>query len=144
MSIQEARNMRNLLALLGLVLVIFGGMGWYLDWYKAKSTPAADGHRSINVDVNTPKITKDLNKAKEKVRDFLTKDDDDKNPPAPGVIPVPGVPTSTTPGTTPTGGNPFGTAPTTYFTPDGVTFTLPPVTLPLPPSEKFPKLPSPN
>ena len=64
--------MKNILALLAFALLVFAGVGWYLGWYKIQSTPTADGHRQISIDLNTPKITDDLNTGKEKLRDLLT------------------------------------------------------------------------
>ena len=58
--------MRNLLALGGAALLIFLGLGWYLDWYRLKVTPGEPGHRNISFDVNTNEITEDLSKAKER------------------------------------------------------------------------------
>jgi hypothetical protein len=49
--------MKNILALVGLAVVLVAGAGWYFQWFSIKSEPAADGHRSFNVDVNTQKIT---------------------------------------------------------------------------------------
>src|SRR4051794_4745740 len=66
--------MKNLLALVGLALIGFAGVGWYLDWYKFKTEATVDGHRKIDVDVNTPKISQDLKKGKEKVRDIIDKE----------------------------------------------------------------------
>lgn len=64
--------MKNILALLAFGLLVFAGVGWYLGWYKIQSTPTADGHRQISIDLNTPKIKEDLNTGKEKLRDLLT------------------------------------------------------------------------
>lgn len=54
--------MRNILALLAAGAIAVAGLGWYLGWYQFKSTPSADGHRQINIDVNTTKIVEDVNK----------------------------------------------------------------------------------
>ena len=35
--------MKNLLAFLGGAIVTFAGVGWYLDWYKIKSSPGLRG-----------------------------------------------------------------------------------------------------
>jgi hypothetical protein len=88
--------MRNLLALLAFAVLVFAGAGWYLGWYKIGSTPSADGHRNINVDLNTPKIKDDLNKGKEKLRDILTKNDGSSNyqTVTPGDLPPTTLPTS--------------------------------------------------
>jgi hypothetical protein len=71
--------MRNLLALLGFALVTFLAVGWYLDWYhvtpKAGATP---GHRSVEIDINSKKISQDVNRGveagQEKVHELLDKD----------------------------------------------------------------------
>lgn len=76
--------MRNLLALLAAGLLVFIGLGWYLGWYRVQTSPSADGHRQINVDVNTKKIAEDVgkgvNRSKEAVRDFLDRDDNGGSP----------------------------------------------------------------
>jgi hypothetical protein len=54
--------MRNMLALLAVGAIAVAGLGWYMGWYQFKSTPSADGHRQINIDVNTKKIVEDVNK----------------------------------------------------------------------------------
>lgn len=65
--------MKNLLALVGLVVVVVAGAGWYLGWYKIGTEPTTAGHRKINVDVNTNKITEDLKKGREAVGDLIEK-----------------------------------------------------------------------
>jgi len=65
--------MRNLLAFLGAALLTFAIVGWYLDWYKVKSTPANNGHNQLNIDVNRSKIIDDVQKGEEKVHDLLEK-----------------------------------------------------------------------
>lgn len=51
--------MRNLLALIGLLVVGFGGLGWYLGWYKVNVTKAPDGNLRIEADVDTKKVGSD-------------------------------------------------------------------------------------
>jgi hypothetical protein len=63
--------MRNLLAFLGAALVVFLGLGWYLDWHRIQSTPKGGGHRSINIDVNTKKIGDDVNQGISKGKEIL-------------------------------------------------------------------------
>jgi hypothetical protein len=64
--------MKNILALIGLAVVLTVGLGWYQGWYKIGTTPGADGHRQINVDVNTKKITEDEKKLQQKVTDVIS------------------------------------------------------------------------
>jgi hypothetical protein len=51
--------MRNLLALIGAVVVLFAGLGWYLGWYTFALEPGANGKQRIQLDVDTPKIAAD-------------------------------------------------------------------------------------
>ena len=67
--------MRNLLALAALVVIGFLGLGWYLGWYKVQSAPTADGHRQIQIDLNTDKIKNDVSKGENKLHDLLTEKD---------------------------------------------------------------------
>jgi hypothetical protein len=64
--------MRNLLALLGLALVVVGGLGWYLGWYKVKSEPTTSpGHHNVSIDIDTTKIGNDLHKGEDKLHKML-------------------------------------------------------------------------
>ena len=100
--------MKNLLALIGLVVVGVGGLGWYLGWYQIGTEPASNGHRHIEVDVNTKKIAEDLKKGQKKVGEILHTDD--------------GKGTTVTPDKT-TENPPVGL----QFTNDGATIILPPL-----------------
>jgi hypothetical protein len=59
--------MKNTLALIGLVVVLAIGLGWYFGWYQFSTSPGEDGHRKINVDVNTKKIIEDEQNLQKKV-----------------------------------------------------------------------------
>jgi hypothetical protein len=63
--------MRNLLALAGLVVVGFAGLGWYLGWYKIQSSPSSDGHTHIQIDLNTNKIKSDVVKGENAVHEVI-------------------------------------------------------------------------
>src|SRR4051794_1872764 len=84
--------MRNLLALLAACVILFIGLGWYLGWYHVQSAPAPDGHRQVNIDLDTKKIAKDVRtgvqKGTQEVQKVLAKDD--KKAPAPPAPPVEG------------------------------------------------------
>src|SRR5262245_21061125 len=54
--------MRNILALVGLAVVTFVAVGWYLDWYKVSTVPGASGHREVTIATKGPKINGDLGK----------------------------------------------------------------------------------
>jgi hypothetical protein len=51
--------MRNLLALIGLVVVVGGGAGWYLGWYKFSFSKGTEGNLQIKTDVDTKKVEDD-------------------------------------------------------------------------------------
>ncbi len=51
--------MRNLLALVGLVVVGFGAVGWYCGWYKLNVGKDTDGTLQIKTEVDTKRVTED-------------------------------------------------------------------------------------
>src|SRR6476659_6342515 len=53
------RSMRNLLALIGLVVVGFAAIGWYCGWYQLTVLKGTDGKPEIRTTVNTDKVTED-------------------------------------------------------------------------------------
>ena len=59
---QSMFGIKNLLALVGLVVVGFAGAGWYLGWYKVTEQVDSTGHVKANVDVNVKKIKDDAAK----------------------------------------------------------------------------------
>lgn len=63
--------MRNLLALIGLVVVVFLGLGWYLGWYQLHWSTNSDGKTDVNLSLNNGKIVGDLKTAKDKASQFL-------------------------------------------------------------------------
>jgi hypothetical protein len=63
--------MRNILALVGLAVVLVVGLGWYLGWYHVKTEPAGPGHTHVTVDVDRDKIIKDEKAAVKKVEEIL-------------------------------------------------------------------------
>jgi hypothetical protein len=72
--LQEAVNMRNLLALVGLVVVGFAGAGWYLGWYKLGVDSRDPNHPTINVEVERDKIKQDLQKGAKSVSNAVQKE----------------------------------------------------------------------
>jgi hypothetical protein len=67
------KTMRNLLALLGLLALVFAGVGWWQGWYAVRSQPAADGQRHLNIEVNTSKVGDDTARWGSKVVDLVEK-----------------------------------------------------------------------
>lgn len=63
--------MRNLLALIGALVVGFGGLGWYFGWYKVNVTKAPDGNLRIEADVNTKKVGNDFGEGLKKGGEVL-------------------------------------------------------------------------
>ena len=66
--------MRNILALIGALVVGFAALGWYLEWYKIGTKPGSDGHREINVDLDTKKIIEDEQNLQKKVTGAVSGD----------------------------------------------------------------------
>lgn len=65
--------MRNLLALLALLILVFAGVGWYRDWYKVQSN-GSDVHITINKD----KVKQDVRTGEDKVHQVIEKGTDGK------------------------------------------------------------------
>jgi hypothetical protein len=67
--------MRNLLAFFAAALIVFAGLGYYLDWYKIDRVPTATGHQQLNIDIDGKKISADVRRGTErgaeKVEKFL-------------------------------------------------------------------------
>lgn len=84
--------MRNLLALVGAVVVGFAVVGWYLGWYQLGVTKATDGNLQVEANVNTKKLTDDsgafFKKAGEAVGSQLEKASQNGQP-TPGTTPAP-------------------------------------------------------
>ena len=51
--------MKNLLALIGLVVVGVAAIGWYCGWYKLTISKGSEGQPEIKTTVNTEKVTED-------------------------------------------------------------------------------------
>ena len=114
--------MRNLLALVGLVVVGFAGAGWYFGWYKPSVDMKDPNHPQFNVEIESNKIRQDLQKGvksvggavQQEVKGVLT-----SQPVVPSELPVLPPP------------------PPPQFDPGQ---TVPPVTIPLPPPPSLPPL----
>jgi hypothetical protein len=63
--------MRNLLALLAALLLLIGGAGWYLGWFKFHTEAAESGHGKVSIDINTQKMGQDLKKGEEKLQEII-------------------------------------------------------------------------
>lgn len=63
--------MRNMLALLGLLVVVFVGAGWYLGWYRVESQPSGDGTQQLQVNIDSKKIGRDVSQGLKKGGELL-------------------------------------------------------------------------
>lgn len=72
--------MRNLLALIGLAVVLFFGLGWYFNWYSFAVQPGVDGQRRIELNVNTNKIVSDTKSGVETVGEVIKNRSSDETP----------------------------------------------------------------
>jgi cytoskeletal protein RodZ len=63
---------RNLLALVGLAVVLFLGVGWYANWYTARVQTGTDGKLNVSVDVDQKKVGQDVGSATEKLGKFVS------------------------------------------------------------------------
>jgi hypothetical protein len=52
--------MRNLLALVGALVIGFVGVGWYMGWYKLSVSKRPDGNIRIETDVDGKKVIQDV------------------------------------------------------------------------------------
>jgi hypothetical protein len=89
---------RNLLALIGLLVVGVGGLGWYMGWYKLSFTRTTDGNIEIKTDVDTKKVNTDVTEGLKNISSAVENKANqaakDGNPPAgtPGATPGPVAP----------------------------------------------------
>lgn len=90
-------NVRNLLALIGLLVVGGAVLGWYMGWYTLSFNKSDDGTLQIKTDVDTKKVTDDTSNA---FKNIATVVNNQAEKGADGKTP------NTTPGTTPGPVNP--------------------------------------
>jgi hypothetical protein len=57
--------MKNLLAFLAAAVLMFAGVGWYLDWFHILSGPTDTDHYSVKLDFDAKKIKDDVRKGEE-------------------------------------------------------------------------------
>ena len=118
--------MRNLFALIGLLVVVVGGAGWYLGWYKVNVSKNPDGNLQIQTDVDTKKLAGDSSAFFQKVGQMVNEKTQQMGQNGTS-------PTSTNPVSTPQQGS--GVPATPSMTPGNTNQTSIPV-LPLPPNYK--------
>ena len=82
--------MKNLLALIGLAVVIVGGLGWYLGWYQLGTQQGVNGHRIITVDVDTKKAIENGKNGVQKVSSIISNETKGTSPVLPDAKQVEG------------------------------------------------------
>jgi hypothetical protein len=75
--------MRNLLALLGAVLLAFGTTGWFRGWYRVETLPAEPGQSAFRIDVDRRKVAADVTGAVKGVVRALSRNQPDDSPAEP-------------------------------------------------------------
>jgi hypothetical protein len=68
---EKGMFMKNIITMAATGLVIFAGLGWYLDWYKVDRTTTPDGKQHIVIDVNTKRIESDFEKGRNQVNGYF-------------------------------------------------------------------------
>lgn len=88
--------MRNLLALLGLVVVVFFTVGYFRGWYTFNMSTGTDGKTNVNIGVDRTKVGTDfqegVNKAGETIDKLKTQKTDSQVQPAGGTQPAASLP----------------------------------------------------
>lgn len=83
--------MKNILALIGLLVVGFAAVGWYCGWYKLSVGKSTDGNLQINTQVDTKKVADDSTAFFDKMGKMIgDRAEQGKPASAPGATPGPG------------------------------------------------------
>lgn len=65
-------TMKNILALIGALVIGFVVVGWYLGWYQLGITKTPDGTLHVETNVNTQKVANDSGDAFKKAGAFVS------------------------------------------------------------------------
>ena len=84
--------MRNLLALVGLLVVGFAIVGWYCGWYTVTVNREPDGNLQIKTQVNTDKVSSDSSAFFEKVGQLVGERGEKGQQTQPPKTPAPSTP----------------------------------------------------
>ena len=89
--------MKNLVFLLFLAVLAFAVIGYWQEWFKIEGVPSGEGHRRLQIDINTTKIKSDFDRGAERVQDGIShvKDGAEKAKDAASKIEVPSQPNNT-------------------------------------------------
>lgn len=118
-------GIKNLLALVGLVVVVFVGAGWYLGWYKVAEQSDGQGHPQLRIQVNASQVTSDLHKAEQKVIEDLEKAKAASTPAAPSAPQQPAT-SNGAPSSPPSQWTPVQQQPPAPPSPPGDSWVIPP------------------
>jgi len=66
---------KNVIVFIVVIVLLVGGMGWYLDWFSVSRETTEDGKTNVEVTIDKDNIKDDVDKAKEKVGDAIDKND---------------------------------------------------------------------
>jgi len=116
---------------MGAALVAFAIVGWYRGWYQVTTDPEPGGHREVKIDINGPKIGKDVHQGAQKLEHAVENKFQGTGagaPTAPTAPPAAQLPPA---GTAAPGGGQFVTPAgfgTAYPAPENEAYVLPPTT----------------
>jgi hypothetical protein len=79
--------MRNLLAFLAALLITLAVVGWFQNWFQFRTTASPEGNRNLTIDIDTTKVSDDVNKAEKNVQQYI--EDKSKNVNAPPATTTP-------------------------------------------------------
>ncbi len=65
--------MRNLLALIGLVIVLFFVIGYFRGWYTFQMSTGTDGKTNVNIGVDRTKVGSDFKEGIDKTGEAIDK-----------------------------------------------------------------------
>lgn len=60
--------MRNLLAVVLVLVVIAAAVGWYYGWYHVQTGPAGSGRENVEIEINKRKAETDIKQGEQDVR----------------------------------------------------------------------------
>jgi len=72
--------MRNLLAGLAALVILFGVLGWVRTWYQVGTLPAEPGRFAFRVEFDPAKVGSDVTEAVRYVHSHLSKPGEEKTP----------------------------------------------------------------
>jgi hypothetical protein len=90
-------GVKNLLALVGLLVVGFAVAGWYLGWYNIGTQVDSQGHSHVDVQIDPAKVTNDIKNGRQEVVNTIEQHTTAGPQPTTSVSPPAAAPTSVMP-----------------------------------------------